>query len=101
MVGSLFGAVPGEGTHLDLGRDRRILEGLAHDRSEPAENETERIETIPGLLRGNQWKSTPWTIEVGPPETTGENAMRKIAEPSPPYILQSAPRVLKRFQYSE
>jgi hypothetical protein len=64
---------------------------------------------IPGLLSGNQWKSTPCSIDelspvvalMAPPETTGEKMIRMIADPSPPYMLHSAPRVLNRRQNSE
>ena len=35
------------------------------------------------------------------PDTTGESAMRMIADARPPYMLHSAPRVVNRFQNSE
>ena len=59
------------------------------------------IEMMPGLLSGNQWKSTPCTIGVGPPETAGENTISTTAVIRPPYMLITAPRVLNRFQNSE
>src|SRR5919197_5457505 len=56
---------------------------------------------MPGLDSGNRWKSTPCTIEVGAPDTTGEKNTSTRQEPSPPYIAQSVPLVLNRFQNSE
>src|SRR5690348_10838007 len=59
------------------------------------------METMPGLARGKRWKSTPWTIEVGAPETTGEKNTRTRQEIRPPYMPQSVPVVLNRFQNNE
>src|SRR3954447_3243497 len=69
------------------------------------------IETIPGLSSGNQWKSTDVSLIIdrlsvvpgaaGFPDTTGEKMISVTQLIRPPYMLQSAPRVLKRFQYSE
>jgi hypothetical protein len=42
------------------------------------------IETMPGLDSGNSDQSAFGNIEVGPPETAGEKAIRPIVMISPP-----------------
>src|ERR1700710_379155 len=69
------------------------------------------IETSPGLSSGNQRKSTDVSLIIvmlsvvpgagGFPDTTGEKMISVTQLIRPPYMLQRAPRVLKRFQYSE
>lgn len=52
--------------------------------SQPSRKPT-GIEMMPGLSKGNQWKSTPLNMDVfGLPETTGENSTRKTAAKRPP-----------------
>src|SRR5882757_829573 len=41
------------------------------------------IDTIPGLLSGNQWKSSFGKIDVLAPETTGEKMISSMQEPRP------------------
>ena len=40
--------------------------------------------TIPGLSSGNQWKSTPLIIDVGLPDTAGENTINTRHAARPP-----------------
>ena len=58
---------------------------------------------MPGFDSGKNAKSmsSVFSIDVSEPETTGEKMMRMIADASPPYMLQSAPLVVNRFQNSE
>src|SRR5690349_13937877 len=66
----------------------------------PARN-ANGIDTMPGFDSGQNAKFASGNIEVAAPETTGENTISRIADPSPAYMLHSAPRVVKRFQNSE
>lgn len=59
------------------------------------------METIPGLFSGQIAMSMFGIIAVGDPENTGDSTISRIAAPSPPYMLHTAPRVLKRRQNSE
>src|SRR2546427_3509351 len=54
------------------------------------------MDTIAGLVSGNQWKSALCTIEVGVPDTVGEKITRTTEQISPPYIVHSVPVVLYR-----
>ena len=56
------------------------------------------METSPGLFSGKMEMSMPETIDVSAPEKTGERRISTMAEISPPYMLQTAPWVLKRRQ---
>ena len=68
--------------------------------SQPRKNAS-GMETMPGLLSGKIAKLAPGIMDVLAPETTGDSAIRMIAEPSPPYMLQMAPWVVNLRQYSE
>src|SRR5699024_5505181 len=59
------------------------------------------IEMMPGLDSGNREKSTLEIIDVSLPETAGDSAINTSVLMSPPYMLNRAPVVLKRFQNSE
>src|SRR4051794_14243842 len=75
--------------------------------SQPRKNDS-GMDTSPGLLSGNQWKSTSWNSDgltpvtglTGAPETTGEKMISTMQVMSPPYIDHSAPWVVNRFQNS-
>ena len=53
-----------------------------HVPTAPSRNDS-GMTTIPGLSSGNQWKSTPLIIDVGLPDTAGENTIstRHVARP--------------------
>src|SRR5699024_7689901 len=59
------------------------------------------METKPGLVSGNQEKSTFGNIAVSAPETAGEKKIRTRATPRPTHREATAPVVLNFFQYRE
>src|SRR5699024_7591207 len=59
------------------------------------------IEMMPGLDSGKNEKSTLEIMDVSLPETAGENAISTSVLIRPPYMENSAPVVLNRFQNSE
>ena len=101
MRDRLFGADPGQRSHLELRVDLRVARsGEVSVPTIPRMN-ARGIDTMPGLASGNQAKSTLGSIAVLAPDTAGEKTISTIVEISPPYMLHSAPRVLNRCQYSE
>src|SRR5699024_6947068 len=59
------------------------------------------METKPGLVSGNQEKSTFGNIAVSAPETAGEKKIRTRATPRPTHREATAPGVLNIFKDRE
>ncbi len=74
----------GEGADLQLGELLGVGLLLGQYGSQPAEEEAERDGDDPGVLQGEPVEVASLNIEVGLPETTGENSTRPTAEIRPP-----------------
>jgi hypothetical protein len=88
----LLCAGAGQRTHLHLGELVGVADLFAGHGAEPAEEEGQRDRDQAGLSSGNQWKSTDGPVIIDRllplastlPDTTGENAISRIAEVRPP-----------------
>jgi hypothetical protein len=108
VLDGLLRTDPGERPHLQLGPLGRVRLLLGEHGAQPAEKKDSGIDTRPGLLSGNQEKSTFWTSEgltpvtgfTGAPDTTGEKMINVMHAIRPPYIDHSAPWVVNRLQNS-